>query len=60
MNEPRHIREVMIRSLEAQLRVINIQIEDLINKKVSWNEIEALMDNRDELITLVNKLKSDQ
>ena len=48
----------MIRSLEAQLTVTAIQIEDLINKKAPWSEIEQLMNKRDELVILLNKLKS--
>lgn len=60
MNEPKHIKEVMIRLLEAQILVATIEIDDLMNKKVPWDEIERLMDNRDELTTLLNNLKSDQ
>lgn len=60
MNEPRHIKEVMIRLLEAQILVATIEIDDLMNKKAPWDEIERLMDNRDELTTLLNNLKSDQ
>lgn len=61
MNEPRHIKkEVMIRSLEAQIRAVTIRIEELKQEKASWKVIEGLMDTRDELIKALGNLRSDK
>ena len=60
MNEPRHIRDVVIRSLDAQIRAVTIRIEELKQEKASWEVIEGLMDTRDELVKALANLRSDK
>lgn len=60
MNEPKHIRDIMIRMLKAQIQVTTVEINDLMAKKAPWNEIERLMDKRDELTAMLNNFESDQ
>ena len=50
----------MIRLLKAQIQVVTVEIDDLVTRRALWNEIERLMDKRDELTTLLNNLKPDQ
>ena len=60
MNEPRHTKEVMIRLLKAQIQVATVEIDDLMAKEAPWNEIERVMDKRDELTILLSNLEPDQ
>lgn len=60
MNEPKHIRDVMIRSLEAQIRAVTIRIEELKQEKASWEVIERMIDTRDELVKALENIRSDK
>ena len=46
--------------IEGRIRAITLRIDELVKAKGPWEDIETLMDAREELTKILNNIQSNQ
>lgn len=55
----KHISEIIRRQLKAQIRVLEIRIEDATKAKIPFDELEALREQKRQLQKILDELETD-